>query len=398
MSKFMMWVAASILLVSNSGFAENDLIYAQLQVPQCLAERITHVHKVLAENEQFKIIDVLSSDIDQLSHLAEQVNCGNLINVSHQLKGILSSAKQQSAKSLLSLGAPLSTSVTKAEGDAFEIKHQKKVNAALAAVVADNIWQTLNHLTSYANRSATKDTGVEAANWLKLTFDTMANEYARPDAEAFFVQTGWYKQPSLVTVIGKNIKAPAIVIGAHMDTPDGTMPGADDGSGSATIMEAARVLLASKVKLNRPVYIIWYAAGTRDLAGSQYVVQYFQDKRIPVKAVVQFDMTGYRAKADDPTMWIYTDYTDKGLNQYMAKLINTYIHVPVDYSQCGYECSDHASWSEEGIAAAFPSESDFEDRNPYIHSSSDTIDLLNLNHMTNFTKLAIAMLIELAAE
>ncbi|MBL7481782.1 M28 family peptidase [Legionella sp. 27fs60] len=279
----------------------------------------------------------------------------------------------------------------------FEIKHTKDVNAALKAVVADNIWLTLNHLTSYTNRSATKDTGVEAANWLKTTFDAMASEYGRTDTETFFVKTGWYKQPSLVTVIGKNIKAPAIVIGAHMDTPDGRMPGADDGSGSATIMEAARVLLASKLSFKRPIYIIWYAAGTRDRAGSQYVVQYFQEKSIPVKAVIQFDMTGYRANADDPTMWVYTDYTDHNLSKYIAQLITTYIHVPVDYSRCGYECSDHATWNEEGISTAFPSESDFEDRNPYIHSSSDTMDFLNLNHMTNFAKLAIALAIELAS-
>uniref|UniRef100_UPI00261D1366 M28 family peptidase n=1 Tax=uncultured Legionella sp. TaxID=210934 RepID=UPI00261D1366 len=167
---------------------------------------------------------------------------------------------------------------------------------------------------------------------------------------------------------------------------------------SATIMEAARVLMASKIKLNRPVYIIWYAAGTRNLAGSQYVVQYFHDKHIPVKAAVQFDMTGYRVNADDPTMWVYTDYTDKGLSKYMAKLIDTYLHVPVDYSRCGYECSDHASWNEEGVPTAFSSESDFEERNPYIHNSSDTMDLLNLDHMTNFTKLAIAVTMELATE
>jgi leucyl aminopeptidase len=397
MRKYLPLITAGFVLASNSVFAEIDPSHEQLQVPQCLAQQITSAHEVLAENSHFRIIDVLSSEIEQLSRLAERVNCGDLVNISHQLKSTLASAKKQGAQSLLAKGARVSSSADKSN-NAFEIRHTKEVNDALNTVVADNIWRTLNHLTSYANRSATKDTGVEAANWLKSSFEAMAAEYSRTDTDAFFVKTGWYKQSSLVTVIGKNIKAPAIIIGAHMDTPDGLMPGADDGSGSATIMEAARVLLASQIKLNRPVYIIWYAAGTRELAGSQYVVHYFQDKHIPVKAVVQFDMTGYRAKADDPTMWVYTDYTDKGLNQYMAKLIDTYIHVPVDYSQCGYECSDHASWNEEGISTAFPSESDFEDRNPYIHSSSDTMDLLNLNHMTNFAKLAIAITIELAAK
>jgi leucyl aminopeptidase len=97
-------------------------------------------------------------------------------------------------------------------------------------------------------------------------------------------------------------------------------------------------------------------------------------------------------------MWVFTDYTEKSLNNYVAKLIDTYVHVPVDYSKCGYGCSDHASWTEIGVPAAFPCESNFEEHNPYIHSSSDTMEKLSLEHMTNFSKLAIAFAIELASE
>ena len=80
-----------------------------------------------------------------------------------------------------------------------------------------------------------------------------------------------------------------------MDTLDGRMPGAgDDGSGSSSVMEMARILLSSKINFKRPIYIIWYAAEERGLVGSQYVVEHFIDNSIPVKAAIQFDMTGYR--------------------------------------------------------------------------------------------------------
>ncbi|MCL5272688.1 MAG: M20/M25/M40 family metallo-hydrolase, partial [Gammaproteobacteria bacterium] len=299
----------------------------------------------------------------------------------------------------MSQSAVKSLTSGKLNKDVYEVKHQEEVNAALKEVVADNIWDTLTHLTTFKNRSATKNTGVEAANWLKSTFEAMAVKYGRTDTETYFVKTGWYKQPSLVTVIGKDIKAPGIVIGAHMDTLDGEMPGAgDDGSGSSSIMEAARVLLSSNTTFKRPVYIIWYAAEERGLVGSQHVVEYFQEHAIPVKAVVQFDMTGYRVHAEDPTMWVFTDYTDKGLSNYIAKLIDTYVHVPVDYSHCGYGCSDHASWTEVGVPSAFPCESNFDEHNPYIHSSDDTMSLLSLEHMTNFSKLALSFVIEQASE
>lgn len=276
------------------------------------------------------------------------------------------------------------------------ISHQKEITTALNDVVADNIWQTLAHLTAYPNRSATKDTGVEAANWLKSTIEAMIVASGRSDTETYFVKTGWYKQPSLVTVIGKDLKTPAIVIGAHMDTLDGHMPGADEGSGAAIIMEAARVLLSSKNTFKRPVYIIWYAAGNRKYAGAQYVVEHFQQKGIAVKAVLQFDKNGYRSNPRDATMWVFSDSGNKDLGIYTAKLIDTYIHVPMDYASCSNECSDHSAWTEEGTAAAFATESNIENMSPYVGTSSDTMDLLSLEHMTNFSKLAVAFVMEQA--
>lgn len=399
LNQWMSCLSAGLVIASSSLYANKAPAHEQLQVPICLATKITTPYQILAENKQFKVIDVLSSDIDNLVHLADQVHCGRFTNVSHKLAGHLITAKKKSAQDLLDKNATKQFKSVKTNAEVYEIKHQEEVNAALKEVVADNIWTTLTHLTAYHNRSSTKATGVEAANWLRASFEKMAVEYGRTDTGTFFVETGWYKQPSLVTVIGKDIKAPAVVLGAHMDTLDGRMPGAgDDGSGSSTIMETARVLLASKTPFKRPIYIIWYAAEERGLVGSQYVVKHFMENDIPVKAAIQFDMTGYRVVANDPTMWVFTDYTDKSLSNYVAKLIDTYVHVPVDYSSCGYGCSDHASWNDEGIPAAFPCESNFEDHNPNIHSSSDTMALLSLEHMTNFTKLAVAFAIELAAE
>ena len=401
LNQWMAFITTGLLMTGNSISAGTPPAYEQLQVPQCLAAKIITTHTVLAQNKQFKIINVPTADLDKLVVLADQVHCGHFTNVSHKLSksGV---AQAHAAEFLLKPKAKAASGRVishQAEAPVYELKHQDEVNTALKEVVADNIWQTLTHLTSYPNRSATKVTGVKTAKWLQGQFEKMATEYGRSDTHTFFVETGWYKQPSLVTVIGKDIKAPAVVLGAHMDTLDGEMPGAgDDGSGSSSLMEAARVLLSSPATLKRPVYIIWYAAEERGLVGSQYVVDHFQDKGIKVKAALQLDMTGYRVKANDPTMWVFTDYTDKGLSNFVAKLIDGYIHVPVDYSKCGYGCSDHASWTDIDVPSAFPCESNFEQHNPTIHSSYDTMDLLSLEHMTNFSKLAVAFAIELASE
>jgi len=386
-----------LTVTTTFSYANSEMPREQLQLPQCLAAKISVPHTTLAENDQYKIIDIASDKINQLAVQAEKIRCGRFKNVTHTLRRELS-LKKKDALRLLSQQPVKKRKLT---AEHYKIRHLDEVNEAIAKVDSANIWQTLTHLTSYYNRSAIQDTGVETAEWLKEQFDGMATEYGRKDTGSYFVKTGYfYKQPSLVTVIGKDLTGPAVVIGAHMDTLDGRMPGAgDDGSGSSSVMETARVLLASSPQLlKHPVYIIWYSAEERGLVGSQYVVRDFLKKNIPVKAVVQFDMTGYRNDPQDPTMWVYRDYTDKPLSNFIAELIKTYVKVPVDYSRCGYGCSDHASWMEEGFPAAFPCETNFEDHNPYIHSSSDKMELLNLEHMTNFTKLAIAFAIELAGK
>lgn len=365
----------------------------QLQVPSCLAQNLSIPHQVLAENQDYKIIDLPSSQIDSLVHLSDKRACARFVNVSHKFKA--SADIHQQAQALLKEPVVKAVQFTP---EKYKISHQQEVEAALAKVQEQNIWDILTHLTSYYNRSSRSELGLEVAEWLKTSFEAMVLHYGRNDVETYFVKTGsWYKQPSLVTVIGKDLPGPAVVIGAHMDTLGGRMPGAgDDGSGTSSIMEAARVIFESGVRLERPLYFIWYAAEERGLVGSQYVVQHFQKQHIPVKAVIQFDMTGYRNDQNDPTMWVFKDYTDAKLSDFITDLIETYIKVPVKNSFCGYGCSDHASWMAEGIPAAFPCETSFERHNPYIHSSSDTMDLLSGEHMSNFSKLAVAFAIELA--
>jgi leucyl aminopeptidase len=239
---------------------------------------------------------------------------------------------------------------------------------------------------------------VRAAEWVSDHVGRLIDRSPRSDLDQFTVKTGQrYPQPSLVAVINNESQESAIVIGAHIDTLGGRMPGAgDDGSGSACLLEIARILSQSELEFKRPIYLIWYAAEEQGLVGSQFVVNYFQSHQIPVKAVLQLDMTGFRNNKNDPTIWIYDDNTDEHLNLFLADLMTVYLGIPNAHSSCGYGCSDHASWQAKGIPASFPCETDFEHHNNKIHTAEDTIDRLTPEHMVNFTKLGIAFAVELA--
>ena len=157
----------------------------------------------------------------------------------------------------------------------------------------------------------------------------------------------------------------------------------------------AKTLLASNMQFKRPIYFIWYSAEEEGLVGSQYVVAAFKKQNIPVAQVLHMDMTGY-ANKNDPTLWLIKDYTNADLTSYLETLIKTYVKQPVKYTACGYACSDHATWTQNGFQSAFAFESEFGKDDPYIHTAQDTMSVLSLSHMTDYAKLATAFMVELA--
>lgn len=390
-------IALSALMLATTASVYALPTTEPVQLTTCLAAKLPTNWTVLAEHKGFKIVEIPSDGFTKLHQIADAAQCGFFVNVAQDLQQTDVSQKKKAAHALLQKPKAY---VSETDSATYTIKHPEAVNKALAQIQPENIWKTLTHLTSYHNRSATQQNGVDAVNWIHAQFNAMVEESGHTQVKSWLVNTGKYKQPSLVTMIGTHLSdKPGIVIGAHTDTLDGLMPGAgDDGSGSSTVMEMARILLNAGEIFKRPIYIIWYAAEERGLVGSQYVVKEFREKKIPVMAVMQFDMTGWREDAQDPSMWVYQDYTDAKLNSFTASLIKQYVQVPVKYSRCGYGCSDHASWTAARIPAAFPCESSFENHNPTIHTSKDTMDRLSLEHMTNFTKLGLAFAVELASE
>lgn len=361
-------------------------------VSNCLYEQLKDKARLIAQSAHFSLIAIpIDENIANTLQKMRPV-CGNYLNAEPYIQQT-SNRFLDSQKLLDKLTSYHSISTA----TPYPINHEAQVHGLFEQIDPAKIWQTNQHLTSYINRSAKSRTGVEAAQWFKQQFDTLAQDYGRKDVQSYFVKTGnKFIQPSVVTVIGKDKSGEAIVIGAHIDTLDGNMPGADDDSSGISVeLEMARVLFSSNFELNRPVYFIAYAAEERGLIGSGYVVQDFLQKKIPVKAIMQLDQAGYRANAKDQTIWLLKDYVDKGLTEFTAELLTRYVKIPVGYTKCGYACSDHVNWTNEGFKTTYPSATTLDDDNPYVHTSNDTLDILNLEHMVNFTKLGLAFIVEL---
>lgn len=377
---------------STPGMAQSESIKERLIVSNCMFVKVKNDVHLLAQSDQFSLIEVTIND-ELLNKLHDnKTACGKFLNVSasshNKLFDRLNS--QQLLKKLTQEKTPPNINF-------LPISHDEQVQQLYKLIDPNKIWQTNQHLTSYINRSSKTKTGIAAAHWFKRQFDAMAQEYGRSDVSSKFISSGtWYKQPSVVTLIGKGKIEDAIVIGAHIDTMQGSMPGADDdASGISVAVEIARVLLSSEIKLDHPVYIIAYAAEENGLVGSSFTVKYFLENKIGVKAVMQLDQAGFRVNPADKTIWLVKDRVDKKLTEFTADLLTHYVKIPVAYTKCGYACSDHASWTQEGFSACYPSGTAVENDNPYVHTSEDKLEILNLEHMVHFTKLGLAFTAEL---
>ncbi|HTM64346.1 MAG TPA: M20/M25/M40 family metallo-hydrolase [Gammaproteobacteria bacterium] len=404
-TSFAMMSFAVIIASSAHAAPQKHLVIA----PQCLLNTAQITTTPLATKNGYNLMEVSMNDIENLAgakHHTKQP-CGGFIDVTHAWNNQHSLRAVTPAKFLNDqLTKPAVNQLTKKA--AYKIQYQKETDALIKTISPQTMWSNLTTLTDFHNRYANSDTGVDAANWIKAKVETMAKESGHDDVTVYFVNTGSYKQPSVVAKLGTGNEA-GIVIGGHMDTlktewpwlnrndsDTPHMPGADDdGSGSMTVMETARTILASGMKFKKPIYFVWYSAEELGLVGSQYVVQDFKNKHIPVAAALQLDMTGY-AHQNDRTIWLMNDYVSKDLTAFLQNLITTYVKQPYNYSRCGYACSDHASWTSAGVPSAFPFETAMGNDDPYIHTANDKMEFLSLDHMTDFAKLGTAFAVELA--
>lgn len=381
---------------SYSSYAESS--QHTVVAPKCLLKNINMTYTTLTSSNNLALIQTSDAGIDALiaAKHHQTIPCGGFMDVTPAFENYSKKLNNKpNAKAFL---LKYETSPKTSLSSSYSIQYPDAVAALLKQSNPQYMWTRLQALTRYQDRYSRSDNGVKVAEEIKNEVETMAHNNNRTDVTAYFVKTGNYKQPSLVVKIGHSDQ-PAVVIGAHMDTLSSMFenkPGADDdGTGTVTVLEVARTLLSSDMRFQKPIYLIWYAAEEMGLVGSQYVVDDFIQKKIPVSDVIQFDMTGYAYK-NDLTMWLYDDYTHKELTNYVETLINTYVKTPVKHDKCGYACSDHASWTQKGYRAAMPFEASFRTDNPDIHTSRDTMEKLSLAHMTNYSKLALAFAVELA--
>ncbi|RDK84266.1 M20/M25/M40 family metallo-hydrolase [Marinirhabdus gelatinilytica] len=288
----------------------------------------------------------------------------------------------------------------------FTITEDATVAEVLEVINVQNIEDHILELQAYGTRFHTRPEAIQAAQDLKVKWESMAAQYNRNDVSVrLFNHTNTNMPSVIMTIAGSETPEEFVVVGGHLDSTsnqgNNNAPGADDdASGIATITEATRALFEIGFVPKRTIEVMAYAAEEIGLVGSAEIAEEYASNNVNVIAVGQFDMTLFNGSATDVSL--ISDFTNANLNTFFMDLMDHYNatgdhQITYGTSLCNYGCSDHASWTAEGYMASFPFEASFGQHNGNIHTSNDTFSVTGTaSHATKFTKLCAEFLIETA--
>ncbi|WGF93067.1 M20/M25/M40 family metallo-hydrolase [Aequorivita marisscotiae] len=384
------------LLFTIVGFAQNDnTFYATMDAADAVSFKALYPDgmTILASNDRQAAV-LLSEEVSHSIH----------DNVKTHGPGYIFRASAQKALQALEPVERRSPQID------FSITEDAFVNECLDLVDGQNIEDDILNLQNYGTRYHTKSQAELAVLDQQAKWDAMIAASGRTDVHTRIFNHVNTPMPSvIITFDGANTPDEFVIIGGHIDSTTfgdkNNAPGADDNaSGIASLNEMVRVLLEKNFVPNRTIEVMAFAAEEIGLVGSAEIAEEYANNGVNVAAYVQFDMTGYNGSSSD--IYITTDwYNSNQLNTYLTELMDHYnsnnpnnLHnFTYGYTECGYGCSDHASWADNGYDAAFPFEARMGEDNPNIHSPGDVYSFFNTpEHSVKFAKLGLEFLIEAA--
>jgi leucyl aminopeptidase len=277
------------------------------------------------------------------------------------------------------------------------------IKNAVAEVKQENIRNTVIWLSSYPDRYNRGEKPNAAIEDAYNRISAMASKANFPVKVDLIDHRSTPQKSIRVHIEGKSRPSEIVVLGAHIDSinqgwsgSSRLAPGADDNaSGTGDLIEAFRILLEQQ-QPDRSVEIFWYAGEESGLLGSAEIAADYASNKRDVVGVLQLDMTLMPGEGEF-VLGSMQDFTSAWLRDRFIGLNQTYIGAKIKTDECGYGCSDHASWYRNGYPTLMPFEATMRTMNHNLHTEKDVIDnRSDFSHSAMFAKIAVAFAMDLA--
>lgn len=271
-----------------------------------------------------------------------------------------------------------------------------RIAEAVGDVSGERIAGTIRRLESYESRYAPTAGLTAAGNYLH---DQLRQLGLQAEYDDFTF--GAANSPAtniIATLPGRSSPSEVVLITAHYDsTSDGrpaVAPGADDNaSGTAAVLEAARVLAARPFDFS--IRFIAFSAEEAGLYGSRHYAQLARARGERIIGAINLDMVAYADRLPEE-LEVFANPTSEWLAARFESSAAAYAALPTRKTvNASVRASDHAPFWDAGYSAVLCIE-DYPLTNPFYHRTSDRFETLNMEFATGVTKASVAVVAGLA--
>jgi len=198
---------------------------------------------------------------------------------------------------------------------------------------------------------------------VKLSFD-IRNEFTKGPVPLYNV---------IAEIPGTEKPEELVIVGGHIDSWDGAQGTTDNGTGTSTTMEAARLLMKAGAKPKRTIRFMLWSGEEQGLLGSKAFVRAHPDETPRVSAVLVHDGgTNYVSGIQAPKVMVPI------FEKVFAPAMKLDEKLPFVIQEVGGiprgGASDHASYCEVGVPGFFWNQAGKADYGRTWHTWYDTFD------------------------
>lgn len=265
------------------------------------------------------------------------------------------------------------------------LPQDSSIQNTIKQINPDSIKSYMLKLESFKTRYAYASNRDSVKNWIIDKFREFG--YSNISIDSFYNNNTWCKN-IIIEFPAVAQRSDLVVIGAHYDSYFNS-PGADDNaSGTAAVLEIARVLKTSEFKPFRKIKFIAFAAEESGLLGSYHIAKTYKESGQNIYLMINLDMI---ANSADSNKFVYI-HSYKGFESYQYEAKNITDKFTNLISSLNYDPgrSDSYSFNNYGFPAIYFEEYESQLR---FHSIFDSVSYCNPNYTAQVSQAAFAVLL-----
>jgi Peptidase family M28 len=248
-------------------------------------------------------------------------------------------------------------------------------------IIKDSLISYTERLQAFGRRDAVSDSNYASRDWLATKFSSFGYDSIVIDSFTASIYTLFDQcQNVLAYKVGTLLPDHHIIIGAHRDAVS-VSPGADDnGTGTAAVLEIARIL--KDIETNVTIVFALFDAEENGLIGAWHYADEAAARGDSLIYMLNMDMIGFIANNAQAELYHGSDLTYTLLWQSLADSLAGISAVLA--GQSSY--SDHHAFDQNGFKVTFAAEYEF---STVYHTYQDSTTYLSFKYMTRMTKASL---------